>query len=418
MKSDSSQIRVVIVHLRLIRLTVLSLALVLVSPLTSAGQLATQVSAPPSRVVGYLASWAVRTRGAAIADLPARQLTHIFYAFADIASDGSVVLGNRCVDVGACGRGAPLPARARGNFGELLRLKARYPHLRIAISVGGWGGSGRFSDAALTDAARRKFAASAVELFIRRWPGVFDGIDVDWEFPVQGGLQGNVERPVDRENFTLLLAELRRELDAQGKKDNRHYELTIAASARPSEIANIELSRIVPLLDFIGVMTYDYHTGGSIAHFNAPLFAAANDPTPDLNVDASIRAFLGGGVPASKLLIGIPFFARAYGGVPNINAGLLQPSKGPPKDWGESDGGWRRLSRTRLIDPRYARHWEPRARVPWLFDAKAGTWISYDDPESVRAKMDYVREHKLGGVIIWELSADDGRLMQAVGRPR
>ena len=400
--------------MRLIRLAVLFVGLPLFSPLTSAAQPGTPAGGTPSRVVGYLASWAVGTTGTVIANLPARKLTHIFYAFADIASDGSVTLGNRCVDVGACGRGAPLPARPRGNFGELARLKARFPHLRLTISVGGWGGSGRFSDAALTDAARRKFAVSAVDLFIRRWPGLFDGIDIDWEFPVQGGLKGNVERPADRENFTLLLADLRRELDAQGKKDNRHYELTIAASARPSEIANIELDRIVPLLDFIGVMTYDYHTGGSIAHFNAPLFAAANDPTPDLNVDASMRAFLRGGVPAAKLLIGVPFFARAYGGVPDVNAGLLQPSKGPPRDWRESDGSWRRLSRTRLTDPRYTRHWEPSARVPWLYDAKAGTWISYDDPEAVRAKMNYVREHKLGGVIIWELIADDGRLIQAV----
>ena len=400
--------------IRLIRLAVLSVGLGSFLPLTSTAQLATPASASPARVIGYLASWAVGPRGTVIASLPARQLSHIFYAFADIASDGSVTLGNRCIDVGACGRGTPLPVRPRGNFGELARLKARYTHLKVVISVGGWGGSGRFSDAALTDAARRKFATSAVDLFIRRWPGLFDGIDIDWEFPVQGGLKGNVERPADRENFTLLLAELRRELDAQGRKDNRHYELTIAASARPSEIANIELDRIVPLLDFIGVMTYDYHTGGSIAHFNAPLFAAANDPTPDLNVDASVRAFLRGGVPAAKLLIGVPFFARAYGGVPDVNAGLLQPSKGPPSDWHESDGNWRRLSRTRITDRRYTRHWEPSARVPWLYDAKAGTWISYDDPEAVRAKINYVREHKLGGVIIWELGADDGRLMQAV----
>ena len=400
--------------MQLIRLAVFSIGLASVSPLTSAAQFATPVTGSADRVVGYLASWAVGTRGTVIANLPARQLSHIFYAFADIATDGSVTLGNRCIDVGACGRGAPLPARAGGNFGDLLRLKTRYPHLKVAISIGGWGGSSRFSDAALTGAARRKFAVSAVDLFIRRWPGLFDGIDIDWEFPVQGGLKGNVERPADRENFTLLLAEVRRELDDQGKKDNRHYELTIAASARPSEIANIELDRIVPLLDFIGVMTYDYHTGGSIAHFNAPLFAAANDPTPDLNVDASMRAFLRGGVPPAKLLIGIPFFARGYGGVPDVNAGFLQPSKGPPADWRESDGSWRRLSRTRLTDPRYTRHWEPRARVPWLYDAKAGTWISYDDPEAVREKMNYVRQHKLGGVIIWELGADDGRLMQAV----
>ena len=405
-------------RLHLVRLAVLSLGLVSASPRGPGGESEIAAASAAPRVVGYLASWGVRTKGASIAALPARQLTHIFYAFALIGSDGSVMLGDRCVDVGACGRGATLPVRPRGNFGELKLLKARNPHLKLAISVGGWGGSARFSDAALTDSARRKFSASAIDLFIRRWPGLFDGIDIDWEFPVEGGLKGNVERPADKENFTLLLAELRRELDEQGQKDNRHYELTIAASARPSEIANLELARIVPLLDFINVMTYDYHTGGSIAHFNAPLYAATNDPTPELNVDSSMRAFQAGGVPSDKLLVGIPFFARAYGGVPNVNAGLFQPSGGPPKDWQGSAGDWRQLARTRMRDHRYQRHWESAARVPWLYDPQSGTWITYDDPQSVRAKVDYVRERWLGGVVIWELFGDDGRLMQAIGDMR
>ncbi|HJQ52942.1 MAG TPA: glycoside hydrolase family 18 protein [Gemmatimonadaceae bacterium] len=379
---------------------------------------ATTASATPRamRVVGYLASWGVRSKGTAIADLPAGDLTHIFYAFAEIAPDGSVTMANPCLDVGTCGDVKTLPDRPGGNFGELQRLKRRYPHLKLTISIGGWGGSARFSDAALTDSSRRRFASSAIDLFIRKWPGLFDGIDIDWEFPVEGGLKGNVERPEDKRNFTLLLAELRRELDEQGARDHRHYELTIAASARPSEIANIELDQIVPLLDFINVMTYDYHTGGTIAHFNAPLFPAGNDPTPELTVDASMRAFQQGGAPRDKLLVGIPFFARVYGGVPNVNGGFLQRSSKRPDDWRDSDGDWRRLSRTRLIDPRYIRHWEVSAQVPWLYDAKSGTWISYDDPESVRAKMKYVRDNQLGGVVIWEIGADDGRLMREIAR--
>jgi len=371
-------------------------------------------NAPPMRVVGYLASWGVHSKGTTIANLPARHLTHIFYAFAEVAKDGRVTLGDPCVDVGACGKGAAWPSKAAGNFGELRKLKARYPHLRLSISIGGWGGSARFSDAALTESARRRFTGSAIDVFIRRWPGLFDGVDIDWEFPVQGGLKGNVERPEDKQNFTLLLAELRRELDAQGAKDRRHYELTIAASARPSEIANLEIRRIVPLLDFINVMTYDYHTGGSIAHFNAPLYAAANDPTPELTVDASMRAFEAGGVPREKLLVGVPFFAKAYGGVANVNGGFLQAAPSPPRNWHDSDGDWRRLSVTRLTDRRYVRHWEPSARVPWLYDSSSRTWITYDDPESVRAKVDYVRGQGLGGIVIWELGGDDGRLMRAI----
>jgi chitinase len=376
-----------------------------------------EAAAPPMRVVGYLASWGVRSKGTSIANLPARHLTHIFYAFAEIAKDGSVTLGDPCIDAGACGKDVGLPRVAGGNFGELRRLKARYPHLKLAISIGGWGGSARFSDAALSDAARRKFAGSAIDLFVRRWPGLFDGIDIDWEFPVEGGLKGNAERPEDKQNFTLLLAELRRELDAQGSRDNRHYELTMAASARPSEIANLEVTRIVPLLDFINVMTYDYHTGGSIAHFNAPLYAAPNDPTPDLTIDSTMRDFKAAGVPAEKLLLGIPFFGRAYGGVANVNGGFLQAAPKPPQDWRESDGDWRRIA-AKLRDPHYTRHWEATARVPWLYDASNGNWISYDDPQSVSAKMDYVRAQNLGGVVIWELGADDGQLMRAISGER
>jgi chitinase len=253
-------------------------------------------------------------------------------------------------------------------------------------------------------------------MFIRHNTGVFDGIDIDWEFPVAGGLEGNIERAADKENFTLLLGELRRQLDLQGSIDRRHYELTIAASARPQEIANVEISRIEPLLDFINVMTYDYHSGPGRTNFNAPLYAATGDLTPDLNVDVTMRAFLDAGVPAAKLLVGIPFYGHGYGNVANTNHGLFQEGSGRPSGWRENDGNWKVLAQTRLKDPRYVRYWEPNARVPWLYDSTSGTWISYDDPQSVGEKVKYVREHGLGGVVIWELGGDDGSLMQAIRR--
>ena len=349
------------------------------------------------RVVGYLASWGVSSKGTRIAELPARDLTHIFYAFGEVRADGQAGVTN-----------------PGSNFDELALLKTRNQHLKLAISIGGWTGSGRFSNVALTDSSRRLFAQSAIDLFIRQHPGLFDGIDIDWEFPVSGGMAGNVERPVDRENFTLLLAELRRLLDTEGVKDHRHYELTIAASARPQEIANLEISRVASLLDFINVMTYDYHSGPGITNFNAPLYAATGDPTPGLNVDASMRAFLDAGVPANKLLVGVPFYAHGYGAVPNINHGLFQRGTGTPAGWRPMDGDWRVLSQSRLRDPKYVRHWEANAQVPWLYDSTTRTWVSYDDPKSVAAKVRYVREHRLGGVVIWELGGDDGALMRAI----
>jgi chitinase len=372
----------------------------------------TDVGVHPMRVVGYLASWGVRTKGTRIAQLPAKDLTHIFYAFAKIGDDGRVTLGNSCFDVGVCDSAQAVDSG--GNFAELQRLKQRNPHLKLVISIGGWTGSGKFSDAALTDSSRRLFTESAIDVFIRQRPGLFDGIDIDWEFPVEGGMQGNGERPADKENFTLLLAELRRQLDAQGAIDKRHYVLAIAASARLQEIANVEIASIVPLLDFINVMTYDYYAGASRTGFNSPLYAAAGDPTPSRNVDATMRAFLDGGVPATKLLVGIPFYGRGYGGVPSVNDGLFQSVAGSPSGWGPHDGDWNVLSQTRLKDPHYVRHWESAARVPWLHDSTSGTWVSYDDPQSVAEKVRYVRERGLGGVVIWELGGDDGSLMRAI----
>lgn len=370
------------------------------------------VGVHPTRVVGYLASWGVRSKGTRIAQLPAKDLTHIFYAFAKIGNDGRVTLGDPCLDIGVC-ESAPA-VDSGGNFAELERLKQRNPHLKLVVSIGGWTGSGKFSDAALTDASRRLFTESAIDVFIRQRPGLVDGIDIDWEFPVAGGMKGNVERPADKENFTLLLAELRRQLDAQGAIDGRHYELAIAASAGPRGFANIEIASITPLLDFINVMTYDYHSGSSRTGFNSPLYAAKGDPTPEFNVDATMRRFLDAGVPASKLLVGIPFYGRGYGSVPSVNDGLFQPGTGSPSGWRARDGDWNVLSQTRLKDPHYVRYWESSARVPWLYDSTSGTWVSYDDPQSVGEKVRYVRERGLGGVVIWELGGDDGSLMRAI----
>jgi chitinase len=382
------------------------------SPASQAAAPRASLTPQPMRVVGYFASWDVKSKGTRIAELPAKDLTHIYYAFAKIDSDGRVVLSDPCVDIGTCV--SPATGEPGGNFAALARLKALNPHLKLAISIGGWTDSGRFSDAAFNELSRRVFARTAIDVFIRQRPGLFDGIDIDWEFPVEGGLDGNVERPADKQNFTFLLRELRRQLDEQGATDKKHYELTIAASARLGEIANVEVSLIEPLLDFINVMTYDYHEAPGLTNFNAPLYEAKGDVSPGLNVDQTMTAFLDEGVRPAKLLVGIPFYGHAYGSVENVNHGLFQNGTDKPPDWKEHDGDWNVLAKTRLTNSRYVKYWESSARVPFMYDSTSGTWVSYDDPRSVGEKVQYVREHRLGGVVIWELGGDDGSLMRAI----
>jgi chitinase len=144
------------------------------------------------------------------------------------------------------------------------------------------------------------------------------------------------------------------------------------------------------------------------------LYAAKDDPTPQFNIHSTISRFLDAGVPASKLHVGIPFYGRGYGGVSAVNNGLFQAATGRPTEWGNRDGDWSVLSQTRLKDPKYVRYWHPDSRVPFLHDSTSGTWVSYDDPQSVGEKVRYVRERKLGGVMIWELGGDDGALMRAI----
>jgi chitinase len=242
----------------------------------------------------------------------------------------------------------------------------------------------------------------------------FDGVDIDWEYPVGGGLASNKTRKEDRTNYTLLLAELRRQLDVQGKEDRRSYLLTIAAPAGPATMAHLELDKIHPHLDWINLMTYDFHGGWSpITHFNAPLFAVRDDPTPDeserlyFNVASAVQAYLKAGVPAEKLVVGVPFYGRGWDGVPDRNRGLYQkPAPNLPRGtWEAGVFDYKDLARNHV--GKYARHWHEEAKVPWLFDAKTGIMISYDDPESLRAKAEYILHQKLGGVMFWELSGDD-----------
>ena len=357
---------------------------------------------PARRVVGYFAAWAPAS-GYQVANIPADKLTHVNYAFA-------VIKEGRCAARGA---------NSAEHFAQLRALKQKHPHLRTLISVGGWADSGPFSDAALTDASRQTFARSCAD-FVHEYG--FDGVDIDWEYPGGGGADKSKGRPEDTKNFTLLLADLRRALDEQGKAEggNKHYLLTIAAPASPNQYRRMELGRIHRSLDWINLMTYDMAGDWSrLTDFHAPLYSPdGNDESG--SADATVRGYLAAGVPAEKLLLGVPFYGRAWGGVRDVNHGLHQPHAAkPPRPPGGGGFAYRKLAEN-YIDKTAKRFWDERAKAPWLFDEKAGVMIAYDDPQSLRLKANYARDHHLGGVMIWDLSEDDDRstLLDAVGLRR
>ncbi|MCL4250165.1 MAG: glycoside hydrolase family 18 protein [Anaerolineae bacterium] len=356
---------------------------------------------PSYRIVGYFASWDIYARGYFVTDIPAEHLTHINYAFVNISEDGECALGDPWADVEYSYPDDTDADPVRGNFHQLQLLKAAHPHLKVLLAVGGWTWSGRFSDVALTDESRARFAASCVTMMSQYG---FDGLDIDWEYPGGGGLETNVSRPEDGHNYTLLLAELRRQLDAQGEADGgAHYLLTIAAPAGASNYRNMELGQIHESLDWINLMAYDFFGGwSSVTGLHAALYTPPGAPAGTISADMAVQAYLAAGVPADKLVLGVPFYGRGWRGTRDQNDGLFQPYEDSAGE--EGSFRYRDLS---LFLKTMPRHWDADAQAAWLYLPGNGLMISYDDAETLRAKAQYIIDQGLGGAMFWELGGDD-----------
>ena len=355
-------------------------------------------TATPAYSPRLIAYFYGQNRSNQVDEIPLGSLTDVLYAFIGISNDGTC----RILD----------PALDGTNFQRLKQMKAQFPAVHMLISIGGYGGSARFSDVAVSQDARSRFVASCVALM--RDHGM-DGIDVDWEYPVAGGLAGNSHRPDDTQNFTALMGEFRRQLDRQGQADGQAYLLSLAAPAGPTEIPHFDLAQLSPLVDWITLMAYDFTTGSSpITNFNAPLYPVPGEPgNHSRNADAAVQAYLAAGVPPAKIVLGVPFYVRAWRGVPAGEDGLYQANAGPYRDprapagtWGEGgEIGYRELKKYYLDT--WQRFWQDQAQVPWLYNAENQVWVTYDDPQSLAAKANYARARGLGGVSIWQISSDD-----------
>ncbi|CAF3715578.1 unnamed protein product [Rotaria socialis] len=365
-------------------------------------------------IVAYYAAWSIYARTYFVSDIQGNKLTHINYAFANIGFDGRIALGDPWADVEKTFAGDTWNQPLRGNFNQLLKLKQKYPHLRTSISIGGWTWSGKFSDIAVNTESRSKFIQSCIE-FIRKYG--FDGIDVDWEYPVSGGLPANIRRPEDKQNYLFLLKELRNQLDVAGKVDRKNYLLTIAAGASPERIIDMDLRNMSTYLDWINVMTYDFHGGWETkTGHNAPLFKNNAETTTDVppsfmkskyNSHEAIQSYITAGIPRSQLVMGLSLYGRGWQGVNSTYLnGFSQPASAelPIGTWENGVFDYDHLKRSYL--PTYTRHWDSESKVPFLYNPTTGIWISYDDSQSITIKSDYIKREKLAGAMFWELSTN------------
>jgi len=341
-------------------------------------------------IVGYVFP---RNTILAPGQIDAQSLTRINYAFAN-TKNGQLANGT---------------AADAQNFASLVALKKANPSLTILISVGGWLGSGDFSDIALTEQSRTTFINSVMD-FLHRYE--LDGLDIDWEYPGMPGA-GHAYRAEDGQDFTLLLKELRRRFTQEEKVTGRRLYLTIAAGASDAYLAHTEMRQVQRYVDDVNLMAYDYNEAPSngLTGHHAPLFIDPNAPNKQ-SADASVRAFELAGVPAKKLILGVPFYGRSWQGVNSEDHGLFQPGKPAAQDFIPFN-----VIEGTMLGHGFTRYWDASASAPYLYSEDQKIFVSYEDPESLSAKCKYVLTHRLGGVMFWEYSNDpNGVLLGTITR--
>lgn len=318
-------------------------------------------------------------------EIDADKLTHINYAFVNV-KDSTAFLTNLMTD--------------STNFRLLNGLKKINPDLKIVISIGGWSWSENFSDAVLTPSSRKLFAKSSVDI-IRQYD--LDGVDIDWEYPAMRGEEGNVYRPEDKQNFTLMFREIRAELDKLEAQKGRKYLLTAAVGGSKSFVNNTEMAEVAKILDYILIMTYDY--GGKTVAHHTNLYPSKGMENSS-SAHKSVMDFMEAGVPAHKIGLGAAFYSRSREAESTKNHGINQPQVAGSKAAAGQGGGYTKMKNEIINHNGYKRYWDRHAKAPYLFNRDTKVFISYDDERSIRMKAKYIRKHKLAGIFFWEYFSD------------
>ena len=401
------------------------------------------LQAQPKEVVAYFTEWGAASNyyvknieSSGAADI----ITVINYAFAVPAPDslgriepsfmsprlayGQVYTPDISID----GIGDDSTQALRGHFNQLRKLKQKYPHLRILISIGGWTGSVYFSDAAKTPESREYFVDKCIDIFIKgNLPDVngaggigaaadiFDGIDIDWEYPVDGGIPEMHHLPNDNDNLSKLFQLFREKLD----EIDPHLLLTTAVPAPEKFAANYNITQDQENLDWFCLMTYDFYGGWdtTTGHLTN-LYNAVGDPKEnDLkgSIDKTIKLFRDQyNVEPQKLMVGAAFYGRGLQEVDSVNNGLFQPGKA----FAEDDGlGFRNYSYVdTLLERGFRKYWDESAQAGWLYNTDKKIFFTYDDVQSIALKARYVDAYNLGGIMFWEIGGDDknGTLVRTI----
>ncbi|MEV3932625.1 MULTISPECIES: glycoside hydrolase family 18 protein [unclassified Streptomyces] len=368
-------------------------------------------TAAGSKVVGYFTNWGVYDRNYHVKNIEtsgsADKLTHINYAFGNVQG-GKCTIGDSyadhekayTADQSVDGVADTWDQELRGNFNQLRKLKKLHPDLKVIWSFGGWTWSGGFGEAAKNPAAFADSCYSLVE--DPRWADVFDGIDIDWEYPNACGLTCDTS---GRDAYGDMLSALRSKFGA----DNLVTSAITADASEGGKLDAVDYGGAAQYVDWYNPMTYDFFgaweaKGPTAPH--SPLTSYTGIPKEGFDSDAAISNLRAQGVPASKLLLGIGFYGRGWTGVTQDEPG------------GTATGAAAGKYEAGIEDYKILKDSCPATgTVAGTAYAHCGTdWWSYDTPATIGTKMEYKNQQGLGGTFFWELSGDttNGELIKAI----
>lgn len=398
------------------------------------------------KVGAYFVEWGIYGRAFHAADIPAQNLTHLYYGFIPVCGpneglrqanpEGYAALVSQCSGkpdysvvvhdkFAALEKGYPgdvWDQPVRGIFAELYRLKQTHPQIKILPSVGGWTLSDPLYDVGTNAAARAVFIDSIIE-FIRTYD-FFDGIDIDWEFPGGGGANPALGSAQDGTGFATLMRELRAALDALGAETGRSYELAAAMSGGVEKLSVVDWEEAAQYMDSINLMTYDYYGAwNDVLGHQTGLYPSANSPIVGFSAHEAVQYLLNRGVPAGKISLGAAMYGRGWQNVSGVVGG--NPFSGNGGDG--ITGGWERgIMDYKKIEADYMGGpqasgsngftvgWDDTAKASFVWNPSTNTLISIDTKRSVREKGAYILQHQLGGIFAWEVDADNGHILNAM----
>lgn len=320
-------------------------------------------------------------------DIRGELLTDLNLSFAHIDSAGCVQLNNK-----------------EYVKEQVLKLHKSFPHLRINLSIGGWGAEG-FSDASSTEESRSAFVESALILLKEL---NLDGADIDWEFPVGPDWGQKIKSsPADKKNYILLLRALKKAFDKEEKLTGKHLTVTTAVPSVIWFLEKNKVKRAAKICDYLNLMCYDYYGSWSnTTGFNASLFTNTKDPV-GWSTEKALRLYKSKGVPAEKIVLGLPTYGFAWKGVPDNNThGLFQ--KG-----GIFLGNFDYPQLEKKYGEGFEDFFDETSKQSYRYNAKEEIFVTYPSEPFIKAITAYAKSKGLAGIMYWEYGHDmEGKLLE------